>query len=607
MSIAEQNARFARGWEYNRGKPVVRKPVEPPIFAGHPCVARGFSYHLCTFVLRVFHNRETEFYDAANAAMIENCQYYIDNTDVRDDRDSFYWNIAELCRSMLRYGSRGFEEPGLVSTEAERVFLEMALGYVKDNSFFENAKSDVESTWRIYESENHHVQKNSAIWQLCLVLDRWGLGEEMLTGGTVKQHFDAWTAFFTTWMRTRATRSMFVEVQSKVYGVHTMKNVYAIYDFAPTEELRTLTKNFIDLFWVLWAQEQIDGIQGGGQSRIYPKTGVKTSGETAEWAWYYCGVGEFAPPREMIHVLLDCDYRMPEYIEDMIRNVEKRGTYTVESRPYGKSSPLDNYPDYRINTEWGHIYRYTYCTPRYILGTLMCPQLTHEDWIMISSQNRWQGVTFSVPDAVVSVLPRPNSVHNIRTTIAEIAFNAFWSMQCENTLLSQKCGYYDGTMRVWLSDAGGILESLTQKAGWNFVRCGDVYVAIRICKGGYTLGVEPSLPDGEGRWMICDTPDTPVILEVGTEKEYGSFEGFMDAVVPYAPVWEGDAMKYHSLSGHDFVMLTAEDGNSTIDGEYYVKKPDFSFRSPFVNGKWDGGKVEITYDGETHALDFSAT
>ena len=53
MSIAEQNARIVQGWEYNRGKPLVRVPVDAPIFAGHPCVAREYSYHLFTECPRV--------------------------------------------------------------------------------------------------------------------------------------------------------------------------------------------------------------------------------------------------------------------------------------------------------------------------------------------------------------------------------------------------------------------------------------------------------------------------------------------------------------------------------------------------------------------------
>ncbi|MBQ7916740.1 MAG: hypothetical protein IJ315_08150, partial [Firmicutes bacterium] len=82
-------------------------------------------------------------------------------------------------------------------------------------------------TWHIRDSENHHVQKSSALWQFLLILTRYGRGDEILAkGGTVKEHLQAWTDFFTTWMKERSSKSMFVEIQSLVYGVHTMKNVY---------------------------------------------------------------------------------------------------------------------------------------------------------------------------------------------------------------------------------------------------------------------------------------------------------------------------------------------------------------------------------------------
>ena len=52
-------------------------------------------------------------------------------------------------------------------------------------------------------------------------------------------------------------------------------------------------------------------------------------------------------------------------------------------------------------------------------------------------------------------------------------------------------------------------------------------------------------------------------------------------------------------------MVTDHDSkDSTIDGEYYVKKPDFSFKSPFINGAWGGDEVKITYDGQEMILKF---
>ena len=197
MTVENQNARIVRGWEHFRGAPLVRREIEPPVFHGHPRYARPFSYELAAFALRVFHNRETEFYADASQAILDNARFYIENTDVRDDRDSFYWNISEICRAMLRYDRFGQDEPGLISAEAEAAFLEMALGYCRDNSLLENAEWQGDATWNIYESENHHVQKNIAFWQLELILLRHGQGGDVLSdGGTVRQHFDKWTKFF---------------------------------------------------------------------------------------------------------------------------------------------------------------------------------------------------------------------------------------------------------------------------------------------------------------------------------------------------------------------------------------------------------------------------
>ena len=114
-------------------------------------------------------------------------------------------------------------------------------------------------------------------------------------------------------------------------------------------------------------------------------------------AWYYTGVAGFRAPSGSDYVLLDCGYRMPEMIVQMILHPEKRGVYTTESRPLGKASPKDHYPDYYVETEWGGIYRTSYVTPRMILGTLQCPQLTARGWVGISGQNAGRRTPLILP------------------------------------------------------------------------------------------------------------------------------------------------------------------------------------------------------------------
>lgn len=92
QGAASVDARFEAAWNARRGEPYGNVPVSPPIFHGHPRVARGYSREIILFAARVFHNSETNFYGLANAKLLENCRFYIANKDVRNDRDSFYWN-----------------------------------------------------------------------------------------------------------------------------------------------------------------------------------------------------------------------------------------------------------------------------------------------------------------------------------------------------------------------------------------------------------------------------------------------------------------------------------------------------------------------------------
>ena len=51
-------------------------------------------------------------------------------------------------------------------------------------------------------------------------------------------------------------------------------------------------------------------------------------------------------------------------------------------------------------------------------------------------------------------------------------------------------------------------------------------------------------------------------------------------------------------------MSLDRDDGSTIDGEPYVKKPEWSVRSPFVRMPWLGNVAEISFRGEKIRLDF---
>ena len=615
-------ARFAAAWESRKGEACRNVPVSPPVFRGHPRLARGFSEAISHFVLRVFHNGETNAYAAANAKIVENCRFYHTNKDVRNDRDSFYWNIGEICRVMLHYGTRGDRVPGLVSAEAEQVFSEMAFSYCHDMSKLADAAAAPEATWRVYESENHHVQRDSALWQLMHVLLKfdpaWGarvLGD----GATLRTHYEAWGAFFRTWMRERAKKSMLIEVQSRVYGTHTIKNIYPFYDFAPDAETRRLAKNFIDLYWTLWAQEQIAGASGGGMSRVYPTSARRTRSEATAWAYWYFGLAskmmKTRKPGGMDYVCLDSAYRPAPIIGRIARETQLRGVYEIESRPLGWTLPSDRYPNYRPDPANGRIYRYSYCTPDFILGTQMFPEAPAKNWCLISSQNRFQGAVFSGTNVQLLPIPAAGGINVLNGKEPDISFNAFWSMQKEGTLLTRRNRYAKktGEMRVWFSSAGGV-DNVSVEDGWYFTRTAGAYAAVRVVTGAAAFRaagpIKRDSPKDQlsceqpGHFLVCADPLTPVILEVARACDFPDERTFRARVKALKPVLTERALDYTGLSGHAFHMALAQGGTSTIDGAPFVKAIDWSFRSPFVQGKWNEPTVTLRFGSDVTVLDF---
>lgn len=603
--------RFARAWDSRRGEPYRECPVRAPAFKGHPRIAREYSAAIINFALRVFHNGETNAYALANAKLAENCRFYLDNTDVRDDRDSFYWDIGQFCRIVLHYGSRGDRSPGLLAPETEALFREMAFGYCQDLS--KVADADPAKTWHVWESGNHHVQRASAFWQLLHVLVRLDAGvavRVLKDGRRLDEHYRAWSEFFRAWMRERARRSMFIEVQSRAYGVHTLKNLYPLYDFSEDPSLRRLTRDFLDLFWALWAQEQIDGASGGGMSRVYPTIARATGSEAAKWANWYFGIATSRRPGGIDYVCLDSAYRPSPLVGELARNVAARGVYEIESRPLGWALPENKYPDYRPDPEWGRIYRYTYATPDFIVGTLMLPQAPLKDWCAISSQNRFQGVVYGAPDAQLLPLPAPTGNHSLEKQPPSEAYNAFWSLQRKGTLITRKNRYAKsaGTMQVWFSAAGGV-DRIEQDGPWHFTRCGDAWSAVRVVCGGARL-VTAGPKDREmfcertGKFLVCDDPMTPVIVETAHRGDFADESAFRAAVKACEARLTEEALDYVGIYGNGFHFDLGDGETGTIDGESPVRRIEWSFRSPFVQERWNEGKVRLRFNGQTQELDF---
>ena len=414
-------------------------------------------------------------------------------------------------------------------------------------------------------------------------------------------------------MRERAKRSMFIEVQSRGYGIHTIKNIYPLHDFSGRPETRRLAKNFLDLCWALWAQEQIAGASGGGMSRVYPTGARSTFDEAAVWAYWYFGLNPSfnRRPGGTDYVCLDSPYRPHPLIGKLAADAPARGVYEIEMRPLGWALPGNKYPDYRPDPEWGRIYRYSYVTPDFIVGTQMYPQVPCDKWCMISSQNRFHGIVYGPRDAQLLPIPEPTGRHGKNATRPSVAYNSFWSMQRKGTLLARMNRHprLARGMCVWLSAAGGV-DKVEKDGDWYFTRCGGAYSAVRVALGGARLVTVGPKAESEmryerpGKVLVCENQWAPVIVETARVCDFASESEFRAKAKATTFALTASTLDYTGIYGNRFHMLLDRDDGSTIDGEPYVKKIDWSVRSPFVRIPWCGDTAEVSFGGETLRLDF---
>jgi hypothetical protein len=594
----DQRAREA--FEAERGKPLVRAKKRPPLRPGRGNYVRHYSYSIVEFATRCF--LLDEQIDEANAALLENAQHYLDSPKDIDDRDSFHWHSEMLCRLIELYGSKGSVAPGRLRPETEKHIMETLWRYASRHSRVADADVERSRTWHIYESENHHAQIFTTAWHFAkLAKESPEFRDRKYEDGfTAAEHHAAWTEYIKAYCTERAKKGLFVEVGSDGYNTVLLKGLYNVFDFAEDGELRRRVGCLLDFYWASWAQEQIDGVRGGGRARIYQTGGDRRGGgtHTRALAWFYFGMGEPSRLSSPLLSALTSAYRPRLVVIDLACDVGGRGRYGVHQRPLGLAEPGYNAPpDYRLRTDTGGIHRYSWCTPAFIMGTLMVEPRPASDWTHISSQNRWHGVIFAGHlDARI--------VPQCQAADGRVAHNAQWAVQSQGTLICRKLNTNRGAraMRVWFSAAG--LVNRTEEAGWVFVEAPEAYAGVRVVIGDAEW--EPSGDRFKGDWLRCGDEWSPVILEVACKEDFADYAAFREAVIALPLSVEDNVLTYQGLGGDEFKFFIDQNSPPEVNGKPVDYEPPVAFESPFVHAAWDSGVVTITKDDRTLVLDFNS-
>ena len=564
-------------------------------------LSRAFTCSKATVALASF--VENRGIDMANRHVLEICEYYQNHPDDTSYlHDSNAWVGSVFVRLIQLYGSRGLCAPGRLHEEVEQKLLALMWDWANGYSEIARTQYDQSVEWRIHESENHDAQRSMPMWGFALIFKDHPDYKNLLyaDGYTAEEHFSAWTAYFKTYLTERAKRGLFIEIATNFYSLHTLKGIYDMCDFSPDPVLKKRARMLLDLFWATWAQEQLDGIRGGGKARLYqgPSAQFAAHDYMRTLGWYYFGIGKAEEvPWDLINVgyagficAATSIYRPHPVVTGIAVNPCKKKYEIIQRRMGLAKDGFNRNPDYHLRTDFGGILRYSYRTPEFILGTLMLEPRPADDWTLISSQNRWSGVIFK-GDPYARIYPQ------CRSTVGNRTYNQHWSVQSEGALIVQKLKTSSeaSEMRVWIAS---VLGHRDEKNGWVFCEADGAYAAVYVVSGGFQWGES-------GNWMTLNNEYSPVIIEAALKKDFGSYSLFQNAMLARHLRVENGLLVYKSLSGDVLQFDTQQKLMPLVNGIAVNLKPKQTFNSPFIQSDWASGVVTLRNGEEQTVLDFN--
>jgi hypothetical protein len=530
--------------------------------------------------------------------------------------DAFNWHAYVQERLYFLFSSRSKHFPGRMGAKAENAVLEMLWNWAAPVCRKELALTN--SGHLNWGSENHHIMFWTSFWGAAHIFkDHPDYKNRTYTdGSTPAEMAIAFDEYFKAYARERATKGLLWEVASPTYSKYTLNAWYNLADFAENPILKERMSMLLDLYWTDWAIEQIEGVRGGSRHRCYPGRASTEQSGGAEAAWYHFGLGVETSSHPGVMCAATTFWRPSPLVVELAIDTNGRGEYSYISRRPGlkESDRIENFvkdsshPLYKkggVNCfapEGGALVRTSWCTPDFVAGMSQVKPLMLDDWIPGSCQNRWNGIIFAGhPTARIftqPLMPKKGSV-----------YNAEWGVQNKGVMILQRLRQSNAKgQMIWFDNSLKRIE----KEDWIFIEAPQAYAAVRVVKGGGKWQ-EDSISqrrdgrgrDGLGRWFALNDEYSPVIMEVARKKDYTNFESFQKEIRLNPFSWERKYIKYRSKFYHTTLTLPVDAAEyPLIDDQVVNFEPKEVYKSPYLNGYFGKGVVEIQKDGKTLILDF---
>ncbi|MFI4912764.1 MAG: hypothetical protein ACIAQZ_13950 [Sedimentisphaeraceae bacterium JB056] len=580
-----------------------------------------------------------------------------------------------LCRMYYTFGKKSEIYPGRLADDTEEALLELIWTRNEERNDISLAK---QSTWWIVAGESSDlISKSAALLSSQIFINeprfRDRVYPDYSTGGgygywfhksdsdwqgprgkgnykdfkdyKAVEHYYAYLDYFKEYFRERAGKGLFIENGSSIYAQYSLMPVYDLYSMTDDEELKKLAGNFLDLYWSVWAQDQLNGIRGGARIRESADVMVEKDSDYV-MAYFFMGCDGDAKGVTLSQIL--SGYSWPEVIWSLALDREGMGQFEFVSRLPGEEEnllprPAGSERTLMCDTE-SRFVRYSWVTPEYVLGCRMdYPTAIHS---YISNLGTKYGVSYSTIPGM-AIFPWSIDVADNDTWSLASESGNFRTVQNKGTMVIQQARSTISVSPQWFPQKNHValpigiyvspeVDEIMEKDGWIFVHEGRAYTAIRIVKGQFTADHRGSsawfdlkassspyanIDKDSYRWnqdrSIIKLKDiySPVIIDTATQKDFPTLESFSEYILDgqvallktVVPGWY--ILQYKTANKvKEQIVFEFNAANSQIpavNGEQIDYKPAKLFESPFISSDYESGIIKVHKDDYEITLDFN--
>ncbi len=528
-----------------------------------------------------------------------------------------FFSATDYVRTLCLFHSMSTHYPGRLKPETEAAMKEALWLWVSGESKLKDVGPN--EIFLLLGTENHDLNRRPSYYLVTALLqdDKTYRDRKLADGHTTAEHAAAYTAFYREWPRCRARSGLWVEVGSNTYQKYAWPALFNLYEFAPDPVVRHRFGLLLDLAFIEESQISVKGRRGGGRSRA-------DSGANAFESFKNLLYADEDQPAGSSHsrVIETSGYQLPpEAILLSKWSLLKAEPFVIRNRVLGEldaAKSIDN-AGQRLASD-SALVNYAYRTSAYLLGsTLQNPGLAMLDpktgsgmlkYAGISRQKRFCGLLFDDPDShkISEIYPAVEHVGGGRSQ------HSFWCVQHENILLLQRIasrsqgnfGSYN-TGKIGMHFEGADLEKV-EEGGWIFVSNGKAFAGVKFLDGAYQwdekrLEATPANFRGPG-----DT--TRILLQAGDAVGCGSYARFRESVRANALQVTADKVSYRFGAQHvEMSRYNAAEPERfvlpRINGINLELRPENTYQSPYLNGKFGSDLITVTVGALTRLLDFS--